>query len=182
MKFVIVYESMFGNTRQIAEAIRDGIADVSLVSVVNVNEMTPMILANSDVVLVGAPTRVHGLSRPSTRVKAAEEAAEPARGLILESAAMGIGVREWLAGKPALPRHFAAFDTRVDVAHIVSGAASTKIDRTLRGLGAQRLAPAESFLVDRQNHLDVDERPRARAWGAALARAAQVSASALRLV
>ncbi|MDQ1581178.1 MAG: hypothetical protein QOD05_1953 [Microbacteriaceae bacterium] len=169
MKVIVVYESMFGNTRQVAEAIAKGVAQKALVSVLNVNDVTAMVLANSTVVIVGAPTHAHGLSRPPSRAEAATQAAEPERELTLEPRSQGIGVREWLASKPAIPEYFAAFDTRMDVPRVLSGAASAKIDRILHNLGGKRLVPAESFLVDTKNRLESDERPRADAWGAAVA-------------
>lgn len=173
MKIVIVYESMFGNTRQVAEAIADGVRDAALVSVVNVNDITPPVLANADVVVVGAPTHAHSLSRPQTRAEAAKWAADPKRDIALEPNADGTGVREWLASKPLAPAFFAAFDTRTDIARILSGAASTKIDRKLHGLGSKRLVDAESFLVNSANHLDADERRRAEDWGMQLTTAAE---------
>jgi hypothetical protein len=172
MKIVIVYESMFGNTRQIAEAIADGVRDTALVSVVNVNDITPPVLENANIVIVGAPTHVHSLSRPATRAEAVKEAADPAQCLALEPNAEGTGVREWLDSGPSLPGLFAAFDTRADVARVLSGAASSKIDRMLHGLGSRRLDKAESFLV-KDNRLDAGERDRAQRWGTQLVVAAE---------
>jgi hypothetical protein len=172
MKIVIVYESMFGNTREIAEAIGEGCKDAALDSVVNVNDITPVILANADVVIVGAPTHAHSLSRPQTRAEAVKEAADPAQNLTLEPRAAETGVREWLAGRPDVPAYFAAFDTRVDIARILSGAASTKIDHKLHALGSKRLVDSESFLV-KDNHLEEPERERARTWGHQVAQAAE---------
>jgi menaquinone-dependent protoporphyrinogen IX oxidase len=177
MKIVIVYESMFGNTRQIAEAIADGARDTALVSVVNVNDITPPVLENANIVIVGAPTHAHSLSRPATRAEAAKEASDPAKALALEPKAEGRGVREWLESGPSLPGLFAAFDTRADVARVLSGAASSKIDRMLHGLGSKRLDKAESFLVN-DNRLDAGERDRAQRWGAQLAKAAEKLANA----
>ena len=172
MKIVIVYESMFGNTRQIAEAMAEGSKDVALVSVVNVNDVTPVILANADVVVVGAPTHAHSLSRPATRAEAVKEAEDPTKGLALEPKASETGVREWLAGKPDVPTYFAAFDTRADVVRVLSGAASAKIDRKLHALGSKRLVDAESFLV-KDNRLEPTEQGRATAWGQQVAQAAE---------
>ena len=164
MKIVIVFESMFGNTRQIAEAIADGVRDSALVSVVNINDITPPVLENANVVIVGAPTHAHSLSRPATRAEAVKEAADPTEGLALEPNAESTGVREWLESGPSLPGLFAAFDTRADVARILSGAASSKIERMLYSLGSKRLDKAESFLV-KDNRLDAGERDRAQQWG-----------------
>lgn len=182
MKIVIVYESMFGNTRQIAEAIAEGTKSLALASVVNVNDITPVVLANADAVIVGAPTHAHSLSRPQTRVAATEEAADPARELALEPQAPGTGIREWLAARPAVPEYFAAFDTRIDVARVLSGAASTKIDHKLHAMGAQRLVDAESFLVGKDNRLDAHERERAAVWGLRVAHEAEKKLARARVV
>lgn len=103
MKIVIVFESMFANTRQIAEAIADGARDPALVSVVNVNDITLPVLENANIVIVGAPTHAHTLSRPATRAEAVKEAADPTKGLALEPNAESTGIREWLETAPSLP-------------------------------------------------------------------------------
>ncbi len=172
MKIVIVFESMFGNTRQIAEAIADGARDPALVSVVNVNDITLPVLENANIVIVGAPTHAHTLSRPATRAEAVKEAADPTKGLALEPNAESTGIREWLETAPSLPGLFAAFDTRADIARVLSGAASSKIDRMLYSLGSKRLDKAQSFLV-KDNRLDEGERDRAQRWGTQLVIAAE---------
>lgn len=172
MKILIVYESMFGNTRRVAEAIADGAKEVALVSAVNVNDLTPVVLANADAIVVGAPTHDRSLSRPETRAEAIHEAADPTRHVALEPSASGMGIREWLEGKPEVPDFFAAFDTRTDVPRSISGAASTLIDRKLHALGTKRLVDAESFLVDKDNQLDPYEKDRATEWGLHVGQAA----------
>ena len=67
MRAIIVYESMYGNTRHIAEAIARGIDDSGTVRVVPVSAAEAVSLANFDLVVVGGPTHVHGMSRASTR-------------------------------------------------------------------------------------------------------------------
>ena len=73
----IVYESMFGNTRRIAEAISEGLRETVPVDVAAVHRLEPWPL-EPDIVIVGAPTHVHGLSRPSTRSEAARWAEDGA--------------------------------------------------------------------------------------------------------
>ena len=74
MRAVVVYESMYGNTHQVADAIGAGLRSSFEVSVVPVSEAGPAVLADADLVVVGGPTHVHGMSRAGTR-KAAVQAA-----------------------------------------------------------------------------------------------------------
>ena len=81
MHTVVVFESMYGNTHLIAEAVADGIRDVTggEVVVTGVNGADGVLREGCDLLVVGGPTHVHGMSRPSTRTAAAEAAAEPER-------------------------------------------------------------------------------------------------------
>ncbi|GAA4142514.1 flavodoxin family protein [Leifsonia shinshuensis] len=72
----IVYESMFGSTRQVAEAIAEGLRPFAAVTIVKVKD-APEAFPDADLLLVGAPTHVHSLSRPSTRVEAAKWGDDP---------------------------------------------------------------------------------------------------------
>lgn len=162
MRALIVYESMFGNTQAIAEAVADGLraadGEVAL-SEVGVAPSGP----GDDVSLlvVGAPTHALSLSRPESRRSAAEQAGGP-----LVSA--GIGLREWLAALPTGTAVTAAFDTHVD--RKVPGAASRAAQKRLRKRGYRVALPAESFYVsDVAGPLVAGEVERARRWGADLA-------------
>lgn len=174
MRVLVVYESMYGNTRTIAEAIGSGLgADVA---VVPVREASPERVAIADLVVVGGPTHVRGMSRPATRKAARDAAGKPASTLTLEPGADGLGLREWFASLGTVSCHAAAFDTRIDVRAIFGGRAAPRIARLLRQHGAQLVAPPRSFLVDKQNQLLDGEHVRARAWGEDLARALQRTA------
>src|SRR3954467_179048 len=114
MRAVVVYESMYGNTHLVADAVADGLravggVDAEVVAVVHASSDA---LAGADVLVVGGPTHVHGMTRPSTRKAAAEAAAEPEHGVELEPDAEGDGLREWFDTASALPERAAAFDTR----------------------------------------------------------------------
>ena len=172
----IVYESMFGNPRRVAEAIADGLGDAVRVTVLRVKD-APEAFPDIDLLLVGAPTHVHGLSRPSTRTEAATWSDDPDRSLALEPDAEGIGVREWLetCGEP--PALFAAFDTRADMTELFTGSAASTIDKRLRRLGSGRLLGKRSFLVDKNSVLVAGQLDDARAWGREIADA--LSARAL---
>ena len=166
MDAVIVYESMFGATRQIAEAIARGMRAGATVTLVNVNDAGHSFPV-ADLVLVGGPTHVHGMSRPATRDEAAVWAHDAERHLSLEPGAPGIGIREWLDGLTGPFGRFLAFDTRVDTSRLLSGSAATHIQKALRRAGGEPVAESESFLVH-DNELEAGELARAEALGASL--------------
>ena len=98
MHALVVFESMYGNTHAIAEGIASGIRPAGEVRVVPVAEATEDLLTWADVVIVGGPTHIHGMSRSTTRDDARERASLPESTLDLDAAADGPGVREWLEG------------------------------------------------------------------------------------
>ena len=103
---LVVVESMFGNTRAIAEAIADDLAPhFDHVDVLDVAD-APSTIEGVSLLVVGAPTHAFGMSRPSTRDGAQKQGAPPPAGR---------GVREWLAAlQPAKDGlHTAVFDTRL---------------------------------------------------------------------
>lgn len=171
MQAVVVYESMFGNTRAVAEAIGAGLADNFDVAVVPVAQADPAQISDADLVVVGGPTHVHGMSRASTRQGAAKQAEEAGSGVTLEPYAREDGVREWLASLGTSRGHgvAAAFDTRMQGPAALTGRASKGISHALRRQGYELISDPESFLVTKQNTLCAGEQDRARSWGIALA-------------
>lgn len=128
-------------------------------------------LAAADLLVVGGPTHVHGLSRASTR-KAAVEAAHKPGGPDLDPDAERSGAREWLdALNDGGRRAAAAFDTRMSGPATLTGRAALGIARRLRRHGYLLVLPPQSFIVDRQNHLLPGEIQRAVHWGRGLAAA-----------
>ncbi|HMD93860.1 MAG TPA: flavodoxin domain-containing protein, partial [Trebonia sp.] len=166
---VVVYESMYGNTHQVAEAIGAGLEPACSVTVVPVSQVTAESLAGADLVVVGGPTHLHGMSRAATRKSAAGEARKPGSGLELDPDASGPGLREWLGSLGRHQAKAAAFDTRLHGPGALTGRASKGVARSLRAHGFDLAAKPESFLVTRKNQLDPRETERARAWGSALA-------------
>lgn len=169
MKALVVYESMFGNTRKIAASIADGLGSEYQVEVRPVAWLAPGDTEGIDLLVVGGPTHVHSMSRPSTRLTAADKQDAPGSTVRVEVGATESGIREWLESLSPFRCLSAAFDTRVDGPAIVTGRASKRVDKELHRLGAIRLAEPESFLVNRQDELVVGELERARAWGETLA-------------
>ncbi len=179
MKAVVVYESMYGNTHLIADAIAAGLRERedAGVSVVSVDGATPRLLGNADLVVVGGPTHAHGMSRATTRKAAIAAANKPENPLEVDPDAEGPGLREWfdaLDGHAALPANAAAFDTRLDAKPVLTGRASKGIARRLRHAGCALVADPESFLVTTADHLADHEEQRAREWGARLAAAPEL--------
>lgn len=169
MRAVVVYESMFGNTRQLAERIGEGLRTRFDVTVMPVTEAIGTFPDTFDLVVVGGPTHVHGMSKATTR-KAAAQQADADEELDLEPSAEGPGLRDWFGGLAKIDRvPAAAFDTRIDASPLLTGRASKGIAKQLTRHGFRLVADPESFLVDKENHLLVGESVRAVDWGAGLA-------------
>jgi len=170
MHAVVVYESMFGDTRSIAEAIGEGLAATADVQVLGVAEADHLVIGDMDLIVVGGPTHVHGMSRPDTRKSTPDYVRKSGGDLVLEPGAdSGPGVREWLASLGQVHARAAAFDTRLDGPAALTGRASKGIGRELSKHSLKLVATPESFLVTKKNHLVDGEAERARAWGSQLA-------------
>src|ERR1017187_5743439 len=170
MRAVVVYESMFGNTRAIAEAIAEGIGTAGDAEVVRAADGNGKSLEGADLLVVGAPTHAWGMSRPSTRKGAPNYARKPGSDLILEpDAEASPGVREWISSLDNFHMRAAAFDTRIKAPAILTGRASVGIARALSRRGVTAVTRPESFLVTKAGHLLPGETDRARAWGRQIA-------------
>ena len=161
----VVYESMFGNTGAVAEAVADGLRREGIdVTAMNVSRPSP-IEDTVELLVLGAPTHGFSLSRPSTRADAVKQGADRRNG--------DVGLREWLSTVSAAegaPR-VAIFDTRVDkVRRLPFGAARTTA-RLARRRGFSVIARPAAFIVTgTKGPLANGEIERASAWGQALAR------------
>lgn len=169
MRAIAVYESMYGNTHQIAEAMAEGLSTAAETEVVSVHDATRERVETADLVVVGGPTHTHGLSHDSTRRAAIEAAEEPEADLEVDPDAAGAGIREWLEALGPIDGGAAAFDTRRDLAPVLTGRASKGIAKQLRRHGLELVVEPESFLVTKETHLEPHEIERARAWGQHLA-------------
>lgn len=168
MRALVVYESMFGNTHQIAEAIVEGLAQQGVtVGATPVGEVTEEQLVGLGLLVVGGPTHAWSMSRPRTRQGAADAASRSGREL--DGAASGQGIREWLAAAASLPLAAAAFDTRRVGPALFTGRASRGIALALRDHGASLVVAPMSFLVTAQDQLQDGQRELAVRWGRQLA-------------
>ena len=177
MRAVVVYESMYGNTHVVAERIGAGLEATFDVLVCPVEGANPESLAGADLLVVGGPTHVHGMTSSATRKSAVEAAAKDAD-LEVDPDAEGPGLRDWFDGLPKdLRASAAAFDTRMDKPAMLTGRASKGIARRLRRHGLELIAVPESFLVDKHNHLLDGEADRAREWATKLTTTSDRAAS-----
>src|SRR5487761_2446820 len=98
MRALVIYESMFGNTRRVAEAIADGLACVAEVRLIRADRMTRSDLDGTVLVVIAAPPHVWSLPRAKTRQGSPDYVAKSGGDLVLEpGAASSPGVREWLS-------------------------------------------------------------------------------------
>ena len=161
MRSLVVYESWFENTRRIAEEIAAALAQEGEVDLVTVDEPLPP-LEVVDLLVVGAPTHIHGLSSKRSREGAVDQGAagEP-----------GIGVRGWIDSLPNGVRgpRVAAFDTRANKPVLLVGSAARGISRRLRERGYLPAAKPQSFFVQgTPGPLEEGELERAADWGRTL--------------
>jgi hypothetical protein len=172
MRALVVYESMYGNTHLVADAIADGLREAEFdVSSVPVAEASSDEVARADLLVVGGPTHVHGMSTTRTRTAAVANV-EADDGHHLDPDATGEGLRDWFEELPSAPgTAAAAFDTRIHKWAGLTGRASTRISRLLAQGGCIEIAKPESFFVE-HDVLEPGECERARSWGVDLARRA----------
>lgn len=158
MKVLVVFETMFGNTKQIAEAVAAGLSATTDVTTVDVTSAPVAVPADVEALVLGGPTHVFTMSRRSTREQAVR------RGAPASDAPRGI--REWLESLPDGPRpfFFAAFDTRTDMV-LVPGAASRSATRMARKRGYHVLEPESFYVQGYEGPLVDGEVERARRWG-----------------
>jgi hypothetical protein len=169
MRAVIIYESMYGNTHLIAEAIARGLQPGNGVAVVPVAGASRDLLNGADLVVVGGPTHAHGMSHANTRKAAMDQSRKAGGQPALDADAEGPGLRDWFGSLARMSASAAAFDTRLAGPAAFTGRASKGIARLLGRHGLTLIAEPESFLVTSDNTLRPGEEGRAQEWGKALA-------------
>jgi Flavodoxin domain len=171
MNAVVVYESLYGNTHEIAKAVADGLRSGGEATVLSVADASGERLAGAELVVVGGPTHVHGMASRLSRKGAADDARKKGHEL---PDIEGPALRDWFDGLPKADGTPAAtFDTRIDKPRFVTGSAAKGIARRLRS--HRYSVGEESFLVsDSEGPLIDGELDRAREWGRSLARAGAV--------
>lgn len=161
MKAMVIYDSQFGNTAQIAQAIGRGLSDALAsapdVQVSRIAEVQPERLADLDILVVGSPTQKF---RPTSATKE---------------------FLKRIANKSLKGVLVAAFDTRITEEEINShgvfakfvnifGYAAQPIADDLQKKGGKPIAPPEGFYVGgTEGPLLEGELERAEAWGRKIA-------------
>jgi hypothetical protein len=165
MNAIVIYESVYGNTRDVANAIATGLGGATVVSVADAGTVAP----GSDLIVVGGPTHIHGMTTSRSRHAAVDGThTEVERGV-----SDGPGVREWLHELGRLDGvRAAAFDTRAKGRKLLTGAASNGIARRLRDHGCDVIDTASFIVTGTEGPLQDGELERAQAWGARLVGAA----------
>ena len=151
MKIIVLYDSVFGNTKQVAESVADALKAKGAVAV-SAAEFKAEMLDGADVLVAGSPTRAFNPTPVMTGV--------------LKSLPS-------LSGKKAL-----VFDTRSDKADLNSkafnffekffGYAADKMARAMKRKGAVLAAePAGFFVADAEGPMKEGELKRAAEWAKA---------------
>jgi flavodoxin len=151
MKALVVYDSVFGNTEKVAQAIAEALRPKVAVELHPAGQLTPAQLLGSDLLIVGSPTRGF---RPTEAMAALLKG--------MDSKALR-GVR------------VAAFDTRLKADEMKSAAArffintggyaAKRIANSLKNSGGTLVVPPEGFFVeDTEGPLKPGELERAAEW------------------
>jgi flavodoxin len=159
MKAIVVYESHWGNTAAIAQAIAEGLGPGA--QALTTSQAVSQAISGADLIVAGAP--VLGFSLPTEAMieSLSKEAVKPD----LSNPSM----RDWLDGLPKGNGRSAAFETRIWWS---PGGATKAIQRVLEEAGYPAIADAQRFIVkDRYGPLKEGELERAKQWGAELAQA-----------
>ncbi|MFE1318678.1 flavodoxin family protein [Kitasatospora phosalacinea] len=163
MRAVIVYESSYGNTGQVAAAIADGVrrADPDAeVRCLPAGEAGPDAVEDADLLVVGGPTHMRGMTTGLSRTLATKAGAPE----------HGPGLRSWFHSLPdgGGGTRAAAFDTRADSKH--AGAAADGIAARLTRHHYDLTTDPVGFLIEgTEGPLREGELLRAKEWGATLA-------------
>jgi flavodoxin len=158
MNSIVIYASRYGNTQKIAEAIAGELRTYGSTGLVAAEEAPATLPPGTDLVVIGGPTEVHGMTKALAEVF------------------------DHFAPEALLGVAAAAFDTRLRGGRWLTGSAGASASSKLRHAGVRLIAPAESFFVKNKAGAEKDEGPelepgeleRARQWAAALAEKAQV--------
>ena len=160
---LVVYESMFGNTERIAEAVAEGLRSGLAAEVVRADR-APLRLPEVGLVVVGGPTHAFGMSRANTRVIASVQGPTV---MPVET-----GIRDWLEQLPyqAGAPMGATFDTRASKGRRLPGSAARSAAKVLHKRGFKTpTEPVSFFVIDTVGPLAGGELVRARNWGEKLA-------------
>jgi flavodoxin len=158
MRALVVYESVAGHTRLVAEAVAHAMAADGRVELVDVAHAPTTIPADLTLLVVGASAQTFTLGRGKDDHDAAGQ-------FVLR----GRTLAEWL-DMLHVPLGYgaAAFDTRVKKPFLPGSAAKTT-EKRLGHVGFKIVTPAEGFIIDGNGgRLVAGELERATLWGSRL--------------
>ena len=153
MKALIVYDSMYGNTEQVAQAVCETLAEGGEAAAVRVGELLPAQWEGVDLLVVGSPTQKFN---PTAAIS---------------------NLLKGFPGDGLKGKAVAAFDTRMTEQEInqtkvlaffvgIFGYAAKPMAQRMMQKGGRLVVPAEGFLVQgMEGPLVEGELERARAWG-----------------
>ena len=168
MNAVVVYESYWGNTAQIAQAVARGLGEGA--TALTTTAATPEALRDVDLVVIGAPLLGFALPTEQMRSSLAGNPSTP------PSDTSNPTVRTWLENLDVAPRAFATFETRIWWS---PGSAASTVAKMLAKRGWQQVGKPERFMVTgRFGPLKPGESQRAEVWGGALAMIATAGGAA----
>ena len=141
MNALVVYDSQYGNTERVAQAIADALRAVGHARAARADTLTPLALDQLDLLVIGCPT--HGWNAtPATHAFVDQVPAEQWHNLAV-----------------------ACFDTRFPLPRWMTGSAAHVIGAKLQALGIRLLVPPESFFIrGKRGPLPADELNRAVGW------------------
>ena len=154
MNALVLYESEFGNTQQIARAITSVLARHGAARLESIYRLGHSVLEGVDLLILGSPTQY----QEATPDMLAWLDRIPPRALY----GMPVGV----------------FDTRYHLPRLLAGSAAESISKTIQQQGGNLIAPPKSFFVtEREGPLEAGEIERAASWaGMLVAKAAAARA------
>jgi flavodoxin len=163
MKAVVVYESHWGNTAAVAEAIAEGLGPDA--RTLTTDEADAPAIAHAEMIVAGSPVIAFGL--PSERALAglkSGNAGGPPADVSHRS------LRSWLEELPFGSTPAAAFETRIRWS---PGGATGAIEKRFVTAGYRPITKGQKFIVTGQHGpLREGELERARQWGRELAQLA----------
>ncbi|MCK5042745.1 MAG: flavodoxin family protein [Candidatus Aenigmarchaeota archaeon] len=146
MNALIVYDSKFGNTEKIAEAIAEKLNSYGQAKTVLANKADPQELGDTDILIIGSPTQAW---RPTIPIQSFIK-----------------NIPEETLNKI----HVAGFDTRFKKTRLLTGSAARIITKRLEKKGADIIIPPESFFVSgMEGPLIEGEEKRASEWAKTIA-------------
>ena len=161
MKALVIYESMYGNTQRIAEAVAEGLGKHLPTTLTEVGTAADELPDDVALLVVGGPTHAFSMSRESTRADAASKVTKP-------MVSRGRGLRDWIeavcADHGSRPPA-ATFATKVRRPRLFGSAASAAAKRLRRGGFRLVSSPADFWVEGSEGPLSQGAVEAAEAWG-----------------